>query len=135
MGDGRQPLRAIVPFTDVRIEPRPGAVAVTGRTELPDGTILRTGLWRGSYEGPFDHITYTTTTVRDGQFVAEFTAPSWTGETTASVELRADHEQPDAVRAVIGPTGEKVAFADTIGRTYRQFFVTYTTSLGNSEPT
>lgn len=135
MGDSLQPLRAIVPFTDVRIVPGPDAVAVTGRTELPDGTILRTGLWRGADEGPFDHITYTMTTVRDRQFVAEFMAPSWTGQTTASVELRANHEQPDAVRAVIGPTGEKVGFADSIGQTYRQFFVTSTTSLGNSEPT
>lgn len=123
----------IVPFLDVRIEQQRRGVAVVGLTELPEGTILRCGLWPGPWDGPFDEIAYLSTTVHDGKSEALFPIPSWSGQTSASIELLANHTQPDEVRAVIGPTGEHVQFADFIGSDFAAFVATCTVSLGRPE--
>lgn len=91
-----------------------------GTCQLPDGTVLRCGLWQGRFDGPFDGLVTAEVAVRDHRFGAQFTdAGGWTGPVSASVELVADGRQPDEVRRVIGDAGEALAYADVTGPGYR----------------
>jgi hypothetical protein len=103
-------------------------LVVRGTARLPDGTRLRCGLWRGGIEGPFADIVYGWTDVEDGLFEWVADGARWSGQVSASVELRADGSQPEATKRVIGKVGEHLAYSDTEGPSYRQVFVVATAS-------
>lgn len=98
-------------------------LVVRGTARLPDGTRLRCGLWRGGIEGPYVDIVYGWTHVQDGLFQWVADGVQWSGDVSASVELRADASQPVATRRVIGEVGEHLAYADIQTGSYRQIFV------------
>jgi hypothetical protein len=124
-----RPRRAGPPKPDprltVRLEPLKGepGIKIFGTANLPDGTRVRCGVWRGGPEGPFDDVMYQDTAVKAGHFaVSIYTSRHWVGVVSASVELRADGTQPEAVRAVLGDAGERLDYADLAGPGYRQVF-------------
>ena len=105
-------------------------VVVSGEARLPDGALIRCGIWRGDFDGPFEEIVYALARTQGGRFECHFEPPSrWRGVVSASAELRADREQPTNVQAVIGSAGERLAYADTIGKGFAQVFVVRTGAL------
>lgn len=102
----------IEPILSVRIEQDADGLVVIGATSLPDGTNVRCGIWRGEWAGPFNEIVYVPATAEGGSIRARFDTPSWTGRTSAVIELVADRRQPPQVQSVIGPTGENLAYGD-----------------------
>ena len=91
-------------------------VPVSGTADLPDGTRPRCGLWQGTWDGPFEGMIYKDTQVKVGRFDCRFGPPSrWSKTVSASVELRADRDQPDRVQALIGSRGEHHAYSDAEG--------------------
>ncbi len=105
-------------------------VVVSGRASLPDGALIRCGIWRGDFDGPFEDPLYTDARTQSGQFECHFEPPSpWRGVVSASAELRADRAQPTNVQAVIGSAGERLAYTDTRGKGFAQVFVVRTWTL------
>jgi hypothetical protein len=105
-------------------------VVVAGQVSLPDGALIRCGIWRGDFDGPFEDILYVLARTQGGRFECHFGPPSpWRGVVSASAELRADRDQPTDVQAVIGSAGERLAYADTIGKGFAQVFDVRTGAL------
>ena len=105
-------------------------VVLSGRASLPDGALIRCGIWRGDFDGPFEDILYAIAQTQSGQFKCHFDPPSpWHGVVSGSAELRADRAQPANVQAVIGSAGERLAYADTTGKGFKQVFVVRTGAL------
>lgn len=121
--------RSIDPSIAARIARLSDGVAVEGTAALPEATRLRCGLWRGGIEGPYTDIVYGWTDVHVGAFRWIVEGVHWSGEVSASVELRANASQPESTRRVIGDSGEHLAYSDTEGRAYRQLFVVVTAML------
>ena len=116
----------------LRVEVRRHAdtLVVVGAGDLPDGTIVQVGVWRGAWDGPFDDMQRATATLRDGSCEAESPATrGWSGRVSAVIELHADGSQPKGVQDDIGPRGEALAFADFESAGARHFFATTTTIL------
>lgn len=111
MAETVDPKLSIVGISGSRTE-----VLVSGVADLPDGTRLRCGVWHGTWEGPFDGVIYQDTRTVNGRFDCRFepTHP-WIGTVSASVELRADRDQPEHVQARIGRRGEHLAYSDAQG--------------------
>ena len=105
-------------------------VVVAGEASLPDGALIRCGIWRGDFDGPFEEILYALTRTQGGRFQCHFEPPSrWRGVVSASAELRAHRDQPTDVQAVIGSAGQRLAYADMIGKGFAQVFVVRTVAL------
>jgi hypothetical protein len=105
-------------------------VVVSGKTSLPDGALIRCGIWRGDFDGPFEEVLYASARTQSGRFKCHFEPPSpWRGVVSASAELRADRTQPPNVQAVIGSAGERLAYADIMGKGFAQVFVVRTGAL------
>ena len=105
-------------------------LVVSGQASLPDGALIRCGIWRGDFDGPFEELLYANARTQSGQFECHFEPPSpWRGVVSASAELRADRAQPTNVQAVIGSAGERLAYTDTRGKGFAQVFVVRTGAL------
>lgn len=105
-------------------------VVVSGKASVPDGALIRCGIWRGDFDGPFEEVLYALARTQSGQFECHFEPPSpWRGVVSASAELRADRAQPTNVRVLIGSAGERLAYADTMGKGFAQVFVVRTVAL------
>lgn len=113
------------PRLTVRLEPLKSrlGIEISGTANLPDWTRVRCDIWRGGPEGPFDEVMHQDTAVKAGRFAVIIdTSHPWLGVVSASVELRADGTQPEAVRAALGDAGERLDYADLAGPGYRQVF-------------
>ena len=119
------------PSLTVVIETAGSSVHVSGSANVPDGTRVRCGAWRGGPEGPFEDVSYHDTAVDAGRFAIRIDGRGpWLGVVSASVELRADETQPEFVRAAIGDAGERLLYADLTGPGYRQVFAVASLDLG-----
>jgi hypothetical protein len=110
------PPNASVTF-DVTVEP-PGTIAVEGKTDLPEGTLIYWDLVSGSYfaEGGAPLIKYGQTTVSNRRFRMRIDAAPRQRGTLLGVGVRfyPGIEQPAAVSERFGPNGERLQGPDVL---------------------
>jgi hypothetical protein len=110
------PPNASVTF-DITVE-QPGTIAVDGKTDLPEGTVINWDLVSGSYfaEGGGGLIKYGQTTVTNGGFRMRIDAAPMQSGTLLGVGVRfyPGDEQPAAVSERFGPNGERLQGPDVL---------------------